>query len=170
MENFFQEATTKFKYQHLAGALMFIPYGCLVDHFQHEVYEHPEWTPQERRQAFRRLEKIYNPWIDYEGNDFYEQGGLWFKQLHIFTMPFYYIDYTLAQVCAFQFWKRDHVDHDSKTWEDYVRICRLGGTKTFTQVVAAANLKSPFEPGNLEETVASIDQYLSAVDPQALLK
>lgn len=170
MENFFQESTTKFKYQHLAGALMFIPYGCLVDHFQHEVYEHPEWIPQERRQAFRRLEKIYNPWIDYEGNDFYEQGGLWFKQLHIFTMPFYYIDYTLAQVCAFQFWKRDHVDHDPKTWEDYVRICRLGGTKTFTQVVAAANLKSPFEPGNLEETVASIDQYLSAVDPQALLK
>ncbi|MGX7109207.1 M3 family oligoendopeptidase [Facklamia miroungae] len=170
MKNFFGDSIEKFKYQHLAGAVQFIPYGVCVDHFQHEVYENPNMTPEERRQAWRKLEKIYTPWIDYQGNEFYENGGWWFKQLHIFTMPFYYIDYTLAQVCAFQFWKRSQVDHDPKAWEDYLNICKVGGTQTFTEIIATGNLKSPFEKGNLADTLASIEAYLDQVDEATLRK
>lgn len=168
MKDFFGDQIDKFKYQHLAGTIFFLPYGVLVDHFQHEVYEHPEMTPEERRQTWRRLEKIYTPWKNYEGNEFYEKGGFWFKQLHIFVEPFYYIDYTLAQVCAFQFWKRSQIDHDESVWQDYLTICKIGGTKTFTQIVAAGNLKSPFEKGNLKETLEEIQAFLEGIDEAVL--
>lgn len=168
MELFFGEQTDKYKYSHLAGAATFLPYGVLVDHYQHVVYENPEMTPVERRAAWRELEQQYNPWKDYDGNSFYEDGGLWFRQGHIFGSPFYYIDYTLAQVCAFQFWKRSQIDQDLTAWQDYLEICHTGGTKTFRAIIEEANLKSPFEKGNLEAVIVSIRDYLNSVPVEAL--
>lgn len=164
MELFFKEETEKYKYAHLAGALQFIPYGVLVDHFQHEVYENPEMTAAERKATWRKLEKMYNPHKDYSENTFLDQGALWFRQGHIFDTPFYYIDYTLAQVCAFQFWKRAIHDNDPDAWNDYLEICKKGGTESFLQLVETANLKSPFEKGSLTDMVRAIDEALSAVD------
>ena len=107
--------------------ITFLPYGALVDHYQHEVYEHPEMTPAERKACWRRLEKMYMPYKDYEGCDILEEGTWWYQQGHIFESPFYYIDYTLAQVCAQQFFIR--MDKKDPTyWEDYKKLCRLGGT------------------------------------------
>lgn len=169
MELFFGDQTEKYKYSHLAGAATFLPYGVLVDHYQHMVYENPEMTPTERRAAWRELEQQYNPWKDYDGNSFYENGGLWFRQGHIFGSPFYYIDYTLAQVCAFQFWKRSQVDQDTTAWEDYLKICHTGGTKTFRAIIEEANLKSPFEKGNLEAVIVSIREYLNSVPVEKLI-
>ena len=88
---------------HLAEAVTFIPYGCLVDEFQHEVYLHPEMTPAERKATWRKLEKEYKPHLDYEGDDFLSNGGFWQRQQHIYAMPFYYIDYCLAQTCALEY-------------------------------------------------------------------
>ena len=164
MELFFKEETEKYKYAHIGGALQFLPYGVLVDHFQHEVYEHPEMTPAERKAIWRRLEKMYNPHKDYSDNAFLDQGTLWFRQGHIFESPFYYIDYTLAQVCAFQFWKRALVDHDDKAWADYLKICKVGGTQSFLEIIKTANLQSPFEEGSLSAVIAAIDEALSQVD------
>lgn len=168
MELFFSDQTPKYKYSHLASGVTFLPYGVLVDHFQHEVYENPNMTPQERRQTWRKLEKQYNPWKDYDGDEYYENGGFWLRQGHIFGSPFYYIDYTLAQVCAFQFWKRTQVDHDETAWQDYLEICRLGGTQSFLQIIETANLKSPFEEGNLETVMMSIRDYLDNVSDDDL--
>lgn len=168
MELFFKEETEKYKFSHLGGALQFLPYGVLVDHFQHEVYERPEMTPAERKATWRRLEKMYNPQKDYSENPFLEQGTLWYRQGHIFDTPFYYIDYTLAQVLAFQFWKRTIVDKDETAWDDYLEICEVGGTQSFLKLVELANLKSPFEEGSLTEVVAAIDATLSAVDDTKL--
>lgn len=168
MELFFEEQTLKYKYSHLFGTLSFLPYGVLVDHYQHEVYEHPEMTPVERRDTWRKLEKMYNPWKDYDGIELFENGGFWFKQGHIFNSPFYYIDYTLAQVCALQFWKRSQVDHDDNAWEDYLNICRIGGTQSFKQIVASANLKSPFTQGSLSEIVKEADTYLASISEEEL--
>src|SRR5699024_8752739 len=103
MDLFFKEQTEKYKFTHLSSALQFLPYGVLVDHFQHEIYENPDMTPAERKATWRKLEKMYNPHKDYSDNSFLDQGTFWFRQGHIFESPFYYIDYTLAQVCAFQF-------------------------------------------------------------------
>lgn len=161
MDKFFKEDTPKYLYEHIGSALKFLPYGVLVDHFQHEMYEHPEYTPAERKAAWRKLEKQYLPHIDYGDNEFLERGGFWFQQGHIFSSPFYYIDYTLAQVCAFQFWKRAIIDKDASAWNDYLKICQIGGTKTFLQIVGAANLKNPFVEGSLEESVHAIDTWLN---------
>lgn len=160
MEGFFREETAKYKFAHLAGALQFLPYGVLVDHFQQEVYQHPQWSPAQRKACWRELEKQYCPERDYREVPVLDRGTYWFRQGHIFQSPFYYIDYTLAQVCAFQFWKRFHVDQDETAWQDYLAICKVGGTQTFLEILATANLKSPFAPGALDETLASVAEYL----------
>ena len=168
MESFFKDQVDKYKYSHLASTLFFLPYGVLVDHFQHEVYEHPEMSPEERKDTWRRLAEHYLPDRDVSESDFLSRGGFWFRQGHIFASPFYYIDYTLAQVCALQFWKRTQVDQDPTAWEDYLRICDLGGSKTFLQIIEAAKLQSPFKEGALESTIAAATAYLDSVDDLAL--
>lgn len=168
MKNFFKEDVEKYKFAHLSSTLLFLPYGVLVDHFQHEVYEHPEMTPAQRKAKWRELEKQYLPMNNYDENEALERGIFWFKQGHIFASPFYYIDYTLAQVCALQFWKRTFVDHDETAWADYLRICDLGGSKSFLQVVEAANLRSPFQEGSLTDTVQAAKAYLDQVKDEDL--
>ena len=160
---FFKEEAEKYHYFHISDALKFLPYGCLVDHFQHEVYNHPEMTPAERKACFRELEKIYKPDIDYDGAPFLQRGGFFYRQGHIFQSPFYYIDYTLAQVCALQFFVR-MLKKDEDAWKDYVHICSLGGTKTFTEIVKDAHLKVPFEDGCLKEVAVTMKDELEKFD------
>lgn len=169
MESFFENETAKYKFNHLASALQFLPYGVLVDHFQQEVYEHPEWTASERKACWRELEKQYCPERDYNEFPFLDLGTYWYRQGHIFASPFYYIDYTLAQVCAFQFWKRFNVEHDEQAWQDYIAICQVGGTKTFLQILEIAHLRSPFEAGALDETIVAVDEYLDSVTEESIL-
>ncbi|MER0123969.1 M3 family oligoendopeptidase [Streptococcus sp. ZJ93] len=164
MDRFFKEQVDKYKFGHLAGALLFLPYGVLVDHFQHEIYENPTMTPAERKATWKRLEELYLPDRDFSESEALNRGIFWYRQGHIFASPFYYIDYTLAQVCALQFWKRTQVDKDETAWEDYLRICDLGGTKSFLQVVAAANLESPFKEGALLATTKAASDWLDSVD------
>lgn len=163
MNLFFKEDTDKYKYYHLGSALKFIPYGVTVDEFQHFVYENPNVTPAERKQAWRNIEKKYLPNRNYSECDFLERGGWWFQQAHIFLSPFYYIDYTLAQICALQFWKKDKENHE-EAWADYLRLCSIGGLKPFQQLVKYANLKSPFEDGCVKSVVGIIDEYLDGID------
>ena len=166
-KEFFGKDTEKYHYLHLSSAVKFIPYGIAVDHFQHIVYNHPDLTPEERKAEWRRLEKMYLPYKNYDDCDFLERGGYWFRQGHIFTSPFYYIDYTLAQVCALQFWERTQ-KKDPQAWSDYLTLCKLGGTKSFLQLLEASHLKSPFMDGGLQECMDSAKAYLESVDDTAL--
>lgn len=167
MERFFQHETDKYKFAHLSGALLFIPYGVTVDEFQHFVYEQPEATPEERKAKWREIEKKYLPHRDYEDNAFMERGGFWFKQGHIFMNPFYYIDYTLAQVCAFEFWAKSRTDKET-AWSDYLRLCQAGGSKSFLELVELANLNNPFVDGTIKKIVAPIQDYLNTVKDELL--
>ncbi|WP_306798614.1 M3 family oligoendopeptidase [Oceanobacillus saliphilus] len=167
MELFFQEDADKYKYSHLADALQFLPYGVAVDEFQHLIYENPEWTPAQRKEAWKKLEEIYLPHRDYDGNAYLDSGAYWQRQGHIYEVPFYYIDYTLAQICAFQFWKKSLEDY-KHAWEDYLNLCKLGGSKPFLGLVEAANLRSPFEEGSVETVVETIESWLESVDDAAL--
>lgn len=167
MELFFQEDTEKYKFAHLSGALLFIPYGVSVDEFQHFVYSNPEATPAERKAAWREIEQKYLPHRNYEGNDYLERGGFWQKQGHIYQSPFYYIDYTLAQLCAFQFWKRMNENWKS-AWADYLKLCRAGGSKSFTGLVQVAGLISPFENGCIASVIGDIENWLNGVDDASL--
>ncbi|MGP7819139.1 M3 family oligoendopeptidase [Niallia sp. 01092] len=167
MELFFKEDTDKYKFAHLSSALLFLPYGVSVDEFQHWVYENSTASPTERKQAWRNIEKKYMPHKDYDDNEFLESGGYWQRQLHIYTSPFYYIDYTLAQICAFQFWKRSR-ENKEEAWDDYVKLCQLGGSLPFTELVKEANLLSPFEEGCVESVIEEIDKWLNSVDDTKL--
>ncbi|MFD2614301.1 M3 family oligoendopeptidase [Paenibacillus gansuensis] len=167
MELFFQEETDKYKFIHLSSSLLFIPYGVAVDEFQHRVYENPEMTPAERKQVWREIERKYLPHRDYSDMPYLERGTFWQKQAHIFRSPFYYIDYTLAQICAFQFWKRSN-ENAEQAWQDYLRLCRKGGSLSFTELVEIAGLISPFEEGSISSVIGSIEEWLNGVDDKNL--
>ncbi|MFF3923016.1 M3 family oligoendopeptidase [Paenibacillus lactis] len=167
MDLFFKEEVDKYRFEHLASALIFIPYGVTVDEFQHFVYENPDATPAERKQAWREIERKYLPHRNYADNAYLEQGGFWHKQGHIFNTPFYYIDYTLAQICAFQFWKKMHENRE-EAWKDYLHLCRQGGSKSFTELVKVAGLISPFEDGCVTSVIGSIEAWLDSVDDTTL--
>jgi M3 family oligoendopeptidase len=163
MPLFFGADTDKYYFMHLSNAIKFLPYGVAVDEFQHIIYENPDLTPSERNAMWRNLEKTYLPHRNYDGNTFLENGGFWQKQNHIFNSPFYYIDYTLAQICAFQFWKKDHENH-TEAWADYLQLCQAGGSHSFLDLVKLANLRSPFDDGCVASVVGEIRKYLDAVD------
>ncbi|MDG1434786.1 MAG: M3 family oligoendopeptidase [Saprospiraceae bacterium] len=163
MDLFFEHETDKYKFAHLASAIKFLPYGVAVDEFQHFVYENPTITSKERNEAWRKIERKYLPHIDYGDNLFLKNGGFWQKQSHIFSSPFYYIDYTLAQVCAFQFWKKDQENHTS-AWNDYINLCQAGGSQSFLNLVKLANLMSPFQEDCVKSVIGTIKSWLDSVD------
>ncbi|HEY9570959.1 MAG TPA: M3 family oligoendopeptidase, partial [Metalysinibacillus sp.] len=163
MELFFKEQTDKYKFGHLSSALLFLPYGVAVDEFQHAVYENPTMTPAQRNAKWREIEQIYLPHRDYDGLAYLEDGAFWQRQQHIYSSPFYYIDYTLAQICALQFWQKSREDFTA-AWQDYTNLCKLGGSKSFTQLVASANLNSPFEDGTVAAVIEAVEVYLNSVE------
>lgn len=166
MDLFFKEDTDKYKFDHLSGALSFLPYGVAVDEFQHFIYANVDATPAERKSAWRAVERKYLPSRDYAGNEYLERGGFWHIQSHIFGTPFYYIDYTLAQVCAFQYWQRS-LDERDAAFADYLAIARKGGSASFTELVHAGNLTSPFATGCLEEVSGAVRVWLDRIDDSA---
>ena len=159
-EGFFGKDTQKFYYSHLSGALTFIPYGTMVDHFQHIVFEKPDMTPKERHGVWKELQGIYMPWMKLDGDiPFYSEGEGWQRQHHIYSMPFYYIDYALAQTCAFEFFTWMEKDRKA-AWEGYLKLCRTGGTKGYFATLDYAGLRNPFVPGNVEKSVSGVLEYL----------
>ncbi|MHC4840070.1 MAG: M3 family oligoendopeptidase [Planctomycetota bacterium] len=160
MEKFFEEDADRFRYAHLASGLAFLPYGTAVDHFQHLVYENPNATPQERREMWQQMEKTYLPWRDYGDLPHVKDGGFWQLQRHIYGMPFYYIDYVLAQICAFQFWARIDTDREG-AMQDYVALCKRGGEAPFQELARGAGLKSPFEEGCLKDVATKAKDWLT---------
>ena len=155
MEYFFGGQKEKYITAHLFGALCTIPYLVSVDEFQHAVYADPGMTPADWRKTWREIEKKYMPWRDYDGNAFLEEGGFWMQKQHIFLYPFYYIEYALSQICAFQYYGRMKEDRKA-AWEDYLRLCRAGGTKGYYELLETGNLLNPFKDGTVEKSTAHV--------------
>ena len=140
----------------------FIPYGVTIDHFQHYVYENPNATPAERRKKYHELELMYEPDLDYD-NDFYDSGAFWFSQGHVFWAPFYYIDYSLAQVCAFQYLLK-YLDNKEETLKEYITLCKAGGSKSFFDLIEVGKLKNPMNTNILEEIVPKLEELLKNIE------
>ncbi len=155
MDLFFGDQSEQYITGHLVGALETIPYLVSVDEFQHRVYEAPGMSAADRRHVWREIEQKYMPWRDYDGNAFLSEGGFWMQKLHVFLYPFYYIEYALAQICAFQYYTRMKEDR-AAAWADYLRLCRAGGTKGYFELLETGNLLNPFRDGTVEKTVAPI--------------
>ena len=122
------------------------------DELQHGVYEHTEYTPAQRKQAWRELEKVYKPHLDYEGEEFLESGGYWQFQHHIYSMPFYYIDYCLAQSCALAY-KGWMDENREEAWKSYLKLCKLSASDFYTGLLKQVGLACPFEEGYMEKLV-----------------
>ena len=155
MGSFFGERSEQYLTAHLIGALAVIPYMACVDEFQHRVYAEPDMTAKDRRRVWREIERNYMPWRDYDGEPFLEEGGFWMQKQHIFLYPFYYIDYALAQMCAFQYYGRMKTDREG-AWQDYLRLCRAGGTKGYFELLEVGNLMNPFHEGTVEKSVRHV--------------
>ena len=166
---FFGADARKFRYSHLAGALTFIPYGTMVDHFQHIVYEHPELTPAQRHEEWKKLAAIYQPWMRLDGEiPFYGAGEYWQRQMHIYQSPFYYIDYCLAQTVSLQFWamlQKDRAD----AWSHYMAYTKQGGSRTFTELLKNAGLSTPFEESCLRGVSEAAKAWLDSYDLTGIL-
>lgn len=163
MNLFFGDAEEKYKFTHLSEALLFIPYGACVDEFQHFVYENPNITADERKAKWREIEKKYLPHKDYASNELMEKGCFWYRQSHIFSVPFYYIDYTLAQICALQYFIRSNKDR-KEAWNSYLHLCSLGGSKSFLELVSEAGLDNPFVDGTIVKVTKEIEKTLNEFD------
>ena len=178
-EDFFGADARKFRYSHLSDALTFIPYGTMVDHFQHIVYEKPQMTPAERHAVWKELLGIYMPWVKLDGEiPFYSEGEGWQRQSHIYEMPFYYIDYCLAQTVSLEFWakifegavpgapaKRSSLDN---AWKYYMAYTEQGGSRTFTELLANAGLESPFDEACLRGVCEKAQRYLAEYDLEGI--
>ena len=158
-EKFFGDMTKKYEISHLEDSAIFIPYGCMVDEFQHKMYENPEMTPAERNEFWLSLEKKYRPHMDFDGLPFYSRGGGWQRQLHIYMYPLYYIDYCMAQVVAYQFWLASLEDQKS-AWQNYLAFVDRAGTETFEGLVKAANLELPYEKGAMKKIGEKITAWI----------
>lgn len=156
---FFGKQTDKYELGHCEDALVFIPYGCMVDEFQHKVYENPEMTPEQRNELWLSLEKKYRPWIDFDNLPFYSRGGGWQRQLHIYEVPLYYINYCMAQTVAFQFWNLSRENY-AEAWKRYMTFVDKAGTATFAELVESAGLKVPYHAGCIKEIGERISRWL----------
>ena len=156
----FGQDTPKYALTHAEESLIFLSYGCEVDEFQHIMYQHPNLTPDQRNDVWLKLEQKYRPWIDFDGLPFYGRGAGWQRQLHIYECPFYYIDYCLSTMAALQFFLLNEADH-TDAWQRYLRLCRRGGTASYTELCRTAGLKTPFEEGSVKAIAQPVAQWIA---------
>ncbi|MDD3573109.1 MAG: M3 family oligoendopeptidase [Eubacteriales bacterium] len=163
MEGFFGPDTEKYFHSHVADGIKFLPYGASVDAFQEWVYLNPDATPQERNKQYREIEKVYLPHLDYSGFPYLQGGARWQKQSHIYSMPFYYLDYTLSQVCAHQYFIWNMKDPQA-AWQSYLNACRRAGRIPFTALLKECGLNNPFEPGTIARITPELEAYMDGLD------
>lgn len=159
ISKFFGDGTDKYKFMHVFDSLSFIPYGTIVDYYQHIVYSNPDMTPAERNAAWNELEAQYRPYMTTEGMTYLSKGTRWQYQMHIYEIPFYYIDYCLAQVVALEFLLDSRKDY-SDAFKRYLRFLSQGGEKAFPELITEAKLLSPFEEGALEDVAGEVEKLL----------
>ena len=155
IDRLFGSDASRYVEMHFEDAMMFIPYGTMVDEFQNIIYEDPSLDPKSRKTVWRDLEKQYKPHLDYGDNAYLNAGGFWQKQHHIYDLPFYYIDYCIAGTNALQY--KVWMDQDYKAaWNSYLTLCKLSASDFFPGLMSAAGLRNPFEDGCLAYIVREL--------------
>ena len=160
-KNFFGKNTAKYELAHCEDSLDFIPYGCMIDEFQHRMYENENLTPEQRNAVWEELEHKYRPWLDMDNLPFYGRYSHWQWKLHVYLHPLYYIDYCMAQTVAFQLWTLSLKDKDA-AWKKYLAFVDAAGTKTFAELCHSAGLRVPYEQGTIRDIGAGIRDWLMA--------
>lgn len=163
MHRFFGDDTEKYYYSHVVSAISFLPYGASIDELQEWVYLHVDATPEQRRNQYREIERKYLPHLNYEDCEYLQSGGKWQRQHHVYFAPFYYLDYTLSQVCALQYFIWDMKNHE-EAWASYQHICERAGYVPFTELLKECGLDNPFEYGTIAKITPKLEAYLAELD------
>ncbi|MBQ6930015.1 MAG: M3 family oligoendopeptidase [Oscillospiraceae bacterium] len=159
---FFEEDAAKYSESHTKGAFYFIPYSIIVDYYQELVYSNPDWTPEERNSCWLSLEKQFRPYLDFDNLPFYSRGGGWQQKIHITCMPFYYIDYTVAQTMALQFFSL-YLKNPKTAWEKYIKFVKIGGRMNINQHIEHCGLISPFSENGLAEICKPVFEWIDSL-------
>lgn len=149
--------------EHLEGIITFLPWCSVVDAFQHWVYLHPEHSTAERDDAFVQIYKRFDTglvnWAGYEK----ELQNLWKKQPHIFTVPFYYIEYGIAQLGALQVYRNFRANNE-KGLKDYMAGLQLGSSKSIPEVWSKMNIRFDFSEALILELMGMIQEELATLE------
>ena len=147
------------KREHLEQIIETLPWVATIDKFQHWIYENPDHSIEDRRTTwngiFHRFSDSVTDWQELEGNRTY----LWQKQLHLFEVPFYYIEYGMAQLGAVAIWKNFREDPD-KGLQGYLNALKLGYTRTIPEIYEAANIRFDFSQGYISELMQFVKSEL----------
>ena len=145
--------------EHIESIIRILPWIALVDQFQHWIYENPTHTVAERKAAWLKLSKSFGSGvIDTSGLEKYRENA-WHAQLHIFEVPFYYIEYGIAQLGAISIWK-NYLENKAKCVEDYRNALKLGYTKTIPEIYKTANIAFDFSSNNVQQLVGFLKNKL----------
>ena len=148
---------------HLEGILDLLPWVATVDAFQHWLYTSPEAADREARDRYWvELWDRFDPHTDWSGLE-QERVARWYKQLHIFLYPFYYIEYGIAQLGALQVWRNSLTDHE-RAVTDYQRALALGGTKPLPELFAAAGARLIWDAQGMGELVDLIEREIERLE------
>ncbi len=157
-----KEELKRAKEHQLERTMTIFPWIAVIDKFQHWVYENPNHTIEERTKNWMRiLTEFSDSVIDFSGLEKYRENG-WQKQLHLFEVPFYYIEYGIAQLGAIGMWMQYKKDPE-KALDNYMNALALGGTKTLPQLYEAAGLKFNFSPENIKTLMDFVSDEMEMI-------
>ena len=157
------EELKRAKEQQLERVITIFPWIATIDKFQHWVYENPSHSLEERAAVWVRiLNEFTSPVIDISGLDTYRQYG-WQRQLHLFEVPFYYIEYGIAQLGAIGLWKQYKLNPETAL-QHYISALELGGTRTLPELFRAAGLSFDFSPAAIRELMLFVKEELDTLN------
>jgi oligoendopeptidase F len=150
------------KTEHLQGIIETLPWVATIDKFQHWVYENPKHTVNERTRAWNEISDDFSDSItDWSGLENFKDN-LWQKQLHLYEVPFYYIEYGMAQLGAVAVWK-NYKANPQKGLAAYMKALKLGYTKSIPEVYEAAEIKFDFSKNNINELMNFVKEEMQKI-------
>ena len=156
-----QKDADRAKISHLEGVIFLLPWIATIDAFQHWIYANPEHTRDERKLQWISLRERFGSVMDWEGNEDFRELS-WQQQGHLFGVPFYYVEYGIAQLGALQLWQT-HRKNPEKALKDYSNAMKLGNTKTLPDLFAAAELELGFDAEHLNSLIGEVEIAMSEI-------
>jgi oligoendopeptidase F len=162
-----EEDLRRAKEHQLERVITIFPWIATIDKFQHWVYENPDHTLEQRAEMWRNIMNEFTPInLDVSGLEEYRKWG-WQRQLHLFEVPFYYIEYGIAQLGAIGLWKQ-YRENKQQAIDNYMNALSLGGTKTLPELYEAAGLKFDLSPNYISELMLFVHNEVEKIShPQS---
>jgi oligoendopeptidase F len=156
-----QDDANRARISHLEGVVFLLPWIATIDAFQHWIYANPKHTRDERKNQWISLRERFGSVMDWKGNEEFRELS-WQQQGHLFGVPFYYVEYGIAQLGALQLWQT-HRNNPEKALKSYSNAMKLGNTKTLPDLFAAAELKLGFDEEHLYSLINEVEIAMSEI-------